>query len=667
VIGLTRPGSVPDLLVLGQENWDEMERRNQLLLRALADRNPDLRVLFVEIALRPRQLRRWRVPRPVQVTSNIWVVSVIRPLPDRFGKRLSDRAQAAQTRHAAQRVGLEQPWIWTQDPRSADLLDALDHVGLIFDMTDDWVAFEGDSTTRAEYAARTQRLLRNADLVFACSEALVDGGRELGTEPVLLPNAVAHPLGVPDPPAVLAGMRKPRVGYAGTLHSSRLDVDLLIAVAGLRPDWSFPLIGPNLLEPADAERLLAQPNIHHLGACAHSEVPHYLAGLELALIPHLVTTFTRSLNPLKAYEYLSAGLPVLATRAGVPQELSQEIEIVDGADDLVARAEELIAADSPERRAKRQALVACDTWEQRAADIEHHLGVRATAPQAGLVTVVVVSFNTRELLGRCLEALRNDGYPSLQTIVVDNASSDGSPEMVSERFPEVELLRLEENIGFGAANNVAFAHAKGEFVLLVNSDAFLAPGAVTEMLDVAARHEDVGVTGPRLLNPDGSLQRSAWPFPNAWRMLVEAVGLHRLLRQMGWFEDLGTWNHEQERSVDFLVGACLLIRRDALNQIGGFDETFWMYGEEADLQYRLHARGLRTMLAPRAVVTHIGSASAPGQTLRMQRFYSGQFRFLRKHGAAGSVATARLALLIGSLLRGRRASARAAVTGVSRP
>jgi N-acetylglucosaminyl-diphospho-decaprenol L-rhamnosyltransferase len=275
----------------------------------------------------------------------------------------------------------------------------------------------------------------------------------------------------------------------------------------------------------------------------------------------------------------------------------------------------------------------------------------ATRPD---VSVVIVSFNTRELLARALDAVFAQSGPSFEVVVVDNGSSDGSVEHVRLRFPDVAVLPLGENRGFAAANNVAFARCRGEYVLLLNSDAFLHEGALAALVATARRRPRAAAVGARLLNPDGTLQRSAWPFPRAGRLLLEAVGLHRPLARIGAVEDLRLWAHDRERAVDFLIGACLLVRGDALADVGGFDEDFWLYGEEADLCRRLAARGWEVVLAPDAVATHVGGASsATASASRLRHFYRGQKRFLRKHGRPGAWPLARAALVVGSVLRRR--------------
>jgi len=657
-----RRGHLPDFLILGQEQWDQVERRNQLLIRALAARNPTTRFVFAERALRPRQIREWRRPRPVQVAPNIWTVQLVRPVSDRLSPRLSDKAEAHQAARVARLVGLDRPYLWSQDPHAADLLKLLPVEGLVYDLTDDWAAFESDPKRRDRVQAEIDRLARAAGVVFACSRRLCEAGVRSGAQPVYLPNAIDGPVVAGPVPAELAQLPRPRLGYAGTLHSSRLDVDLLTEAAALRPQWSFIFLGPDLLEPDARTRLFAAPNVHHLGIRPHSDVARYVSGFDVALVPNRVTAFTESLDPLKTYEYLAAGVPVVATPAGVATELSEHVHVVSTPAGLVARAEQLIAEDSDDLAAARRALVSGETWDARAAIVERSLGVnRVQVARAG-VSVVIVSFNTRQLLQRCLRALEKQGRRDVQTIVADNGSTDGSQAMVATEFPDVELVELGQNVGFARANNRAFERCRGEFILLLNSDAFLHEGALDGLVDAARRYPEAAVVGPRLLNPDGTLQRSAWPFPDPARLLIEAVGLHRLLRKTPFYEDLGIWDHGEERAVDFLSGACLLLRATALEEVAGFDDHFYMYGEETDLQRRLLGRGWSVIIAPGATVTHVGGASAIDGTIRLNQFYGAQMRFLRKHRGVWAVTAARAALLVGSLLRRRWMAARLALT-----
>jgi GT2 family glycosyltransferase/glycosyltransferase involved in cell wall biosynthesis len=652
---------LPDWIVVAQEEWDVIERRNQLVIRALANRDPRARFLFVERPLRLRQICRWRRPRPRQVARNVWSLRPIRVVPDGVSARLSDRVEAAQIRHAARCIGLESPFLWTQDPRAATLVDLLPVGSTIYDLTDDWAAFEVDPERRQHVQERIESLGHRAAMIFACSRTLEQGARRWSDRVRFLPNAVDPPADERATPADLARIARPRLGYAGTLHSSRLDVTLLSRAAELRPAWSFVLLGPDLLKPADRSRLFALPNVHYIGARPHSEVRAYLEGLDICLLIHRVTEFTRSLDPLKVYEYLAAGRPIISTPVGNAPELAPFILSAATAEQLVERAEETLDVDDPAVAAKRRARVAGETWDARAKEIERALNVDLRRERTDEVSVVIVSFNTRGLLARCLNALDSQDDVTRQVIVVDNGSIDGSVELVRDTFPHVELIELDENVGFARANNLAFARCRGRHVLLLNSDAFLSQGALSALLACSRRHPSAGAIGPRLSNPDGTLQRSAWPFPSGARLLLEAFGLHRPLRRVGLLEDFGIWRHDCERAVDFLVGACLLVRWDALSEVGGFDEDFWLYGEEADLQRRMATRGWEVIFTPDAGVTHVGSASSAQSSTRLRQFYSGQRRFLQKHGGRSSWLVARVALLTGSLLRGRIRAAQLAI------
>ena len=644
---------MPDWLVIGQENWDEVERRNQLLMVALATRHPRSRFLFAELPLRSRQVRDWRMPRLTRVAPNIWTVRPIRPLPGGALQGVSDHIECAQLRRAVRALGMEAPMLWTQDPRTATLIDLLPADGLVYDLTDDWAAFENDPARRSRVQANIEMLGGRAELVLACSQPLERAAHAWSNRVDLLPNAVDPPTVAGDIPVDLADLPRPRLGYVGTMHASRLDVELLAQAAEQQPSWSFVLLGPDELGAEDRDRLLGLPNVHFLGVRPHADVRGYLEGLDVCLLPHRVTEFTRSLDPLKLYEYLAAGRPVVATPVDNSPHLREHIAVVATSEELVDAAAYVIAQETPARASARRDAVAGETWDARARVIEAKLRIAPATTRERGASAVIVSHNTRDLLQRCLTDLQAQDAVLQQTIVVDNDSTDGSIELMHDEFPGVEVIEFGQNFGFGRANNAAFARCRCEYILLLNSDAFLAPGALAQLVAAVERHPQAGAVAPRLHNPDGSLQRSAWPFPTAWRLALEAVGLHIPLRRMGVLEDLGTWAHDNERAVDFLSGACLLLRADALAEVGGFDEAFWLYAEEADLQQRLAARGWEAVLVPGAHATHVGGGSSRAADVRLQHFYAGQRRFLKKHGTIFSWPLARLALVVGSALRGR--------------
>lgn len=253
------------------------------------------------------------------------------------------------------------------------------------------------------------------------------------------------------------------------------------------------------------------------------------------------------------------------------------------------------------------------------------------------VAVIIVNWNTRELLAECLASVAEttEGL-DLETVVVDNGSSDGSPDMVRERFPRVRLIANCDNLGFAAANNQAIASTATPYVLMLNSDARLRPGAVRCLLERLVSAPRAGLVGAQLRDPDGAFQLSHVRFPSLGQEALVLSGVGRLLYGP-WYPSFGPDRDERARVVDWVGGACMLARRDALNDVGGFDEGYVLYGEEMDLCYALRRAAWQVWYEPAALVIHHGGAStARLAEAREARLYRGRVRFFRKHYGAGA-------------------------------
>ncbi len=275
-----------------------------------------------------------------------------------------------------------------------------------------------------------------------------------------------------------------------------------------------------------------------------------------------------------------------------------------------------------------------------------------------LLSVVIVSFNTRDTTLKCLRELQSDLAQlsdEAEVFVVDNASHDGSPKAIRAEFPGVHLLESGTNEGFGPANNRAFDMARGEFFLLLNSDAFVHSGAIGTLVDFLRdpQNERVGGVGPRLLNKDGTLQASCWKFPSPARAWLEALGVARVFSAHPKLGDYYRWSHDTRREVDFVIGACLLVRREVWEEVGGFDPEFFLYAEETDWQKRMLSHGWKIAFCPDALVTHLGGASGAADANKTSNlFWQGQERFISKHFGARGWLLFRGALFVGSLARG---------------
>jgi len=266
------------------------------------------------------------------------------------------------------------------------------------------------------------------------------------------------------------------------------------------------------------------------------------------------------------------------------------------------------------------------------------------------LSVVIVNWNVGEILRRCLSSLLRPRSFSqvLEVIVVDNASIDGSPEMVRSQFPEVRLIANESNDGFSRANNQGWAASGGRYVLFLNPDTEVLGDALNVMVRHLDAHESVAVIGPQLLYPGGEVQSSRRRFPSLVTALFESTLLDRWWPSNPWAQRyrMADIPDDVEQQVDWVVGACLLTRRTVLEDTGGFDEGFFMYSEEMDLCRRVRAAGGEVVFLPRAkVLHHEGKSSEQAVAARYIHFESSKVLYFRRHHSRLGAELLRLFLL----------------------
>lgn len=251
------------------------------------------------------------------------------------------------------------------------------------------------------------------------------------------------------------------------------------------------------------------------------------------------------------------------------------------------------------------------------------------------VTVIMVSYNTRELTLRAIETLLGcAGDVAMRVIVWDNCSQDGSADAIARRFPEVELLRSEENVGFAQANNLVAERADTEWLLLLNPDTETQDRAVERLLAFARQHPQAGITGGRTVYPDGSLNPSSCLNKmTLWSLFCSATGLTYAFNNTTLFnpEGIGGWRRDSVRQVDIVVGCLLLVRRDLWHELGGFRTRYFMYGEDADLCLRAGALGYRPMITPEAQIMHLAGASSPKRQDKLVRLMRAKATLIRDH------------------------------------
>jgi GT2 family glycosyltransferase len=250
------------------------------------------------------------------------------------------------------------------------------------------------------------------------------------------------------------------------------------------------------------------------------------------------------------------------------------------------------------------------------------------------VSIIIVAWNSRDLLGPCLNAIRAmQPARTHEVILVDNNSGDGTAAFLVDRYPEVALIANVENAGFARANNQGIKTARGRTVLLLNPDTEVRPDAIPVLLDYLASHPEVGACGPKLIYPDGRLQPNGRRFPTLASQLLVATGLRQLNPSA--YDLRYQWQRtdfDREADVDEVSGACLMVRRDAVEEVGGMDEELFMYYEEVDWCYRMKRAGWKVAYVPRAVVVHHIAQSVNKAGFRPYRaFHTSQYRYFRKH------------------------------------
>ncbi len=376
-----------DIVCVGFADWDTDLWTNQHHLMArLAREN---RVLFVEsLGLRQPQLAGRDIARilrrlrrgmaPPRARDGLHVLSpLVVPLHrSRLVRALNARLLPALVRRAARRLGLRAPILWAYVPQAEVLIDALRPSLIVYHCVDD-IAAHGRIDT-ASFRAAEERFAARADLVLASAPALAERMRRFSANVLDAPNVADTELFaqalIPSPPAPLdaqmAALPAPRIVFTGAIVAVKLDLELLVELARLRPSWSFALVGPiGPGEPhADVSALSAEPNIHLLGPRAYEELPNVLRAADAGLIPYARNALTDSIFPMKVYEYLAAGLAVIAT----PLPALAGVEGVQCAADpqgIARLLDEALAQDGPERRAARSRAASAHSWDRRLEEI----------------------------------------------------------------------------------------------------------------------------------------------------------------------------------------------------------------------------------------------------------------------------------------------------------
>ena len=474
---------------------------------------------------------------------------------------------------------------------------------LVYDCMDHHAGFEDNDP---EMLDEERHLIADADLVLTSSLGLsqIIGQQR---ETVLIRNAcdVEH---FSQPGGEVRRLsERPVVGYFGAI-SHWYDIELLVKAADAYPDWQFILIGSTY--GCDVTEAQTRPNVTFLNEMPYALLPRYLYGFDICIIPFLINDLTLNTNPVKLYEYLVAGKPVVAT--AMPEVMAVEAGLAHVGHDhdaFIAKLAVAMAESGDQTLAQfRRDWASQQSWGHRIRQFEAE--IQAFYPR---VSVIVLTYNNLTLTKACLASLEaHSHYPNLELIIVDNASTDGSPDWLAaygQANPTVKVILNERNLGFSAGNNVGLAQATGDYLVLLNNDTQVTDGWVFDLLRPLRRDPSVGLVGP-VTNNIGNESKIDLVYADAAEMHQRARAYTR-------------WRRTETLELRTVAFFCVMFSRTVFNQVGFLDEAFGVgMFEDDDYCNRVRAAGYRILCVDAVFIHHELSASLSQLGLeRRQRLF----------------------------------------------
>ena len=459
-----------------------------------------------------------------------------------------------------------------------------------YDCMDEWQDFPNIGQPLLD---QEQVLVKQADLVTVTASVLYDKWASTSRRCQLVRNGVDFDFFARccTPNTLLEELQGPIIGFYGAL-AEWVDFELVAAIARQRPEWNLVLIGDVFVRDlAGLDRL---PNVHLLGRKPYAQMPQYLYHFDVCIIPFRLYNLTHAVDPVKFYEFISAGKPVVAVPLLEMQIYEPYLYFADGPSAFVTQIERALGETDLQRWNQRLALARENDWRQRFEDTRD-----ALVELFPKVSVIIVTYNNVQLTRGCIDSLlRNCAYPNLQLIIVDNASQDSTRNYLrylARSEPNVSIVLNEQNLGFAAANNQGLRLAQGHYLVLLNNDTVVPKGWLAPLL----RHLDdpeVGLVGPTT-NAVGNEARVSIDYQD--------------LDDMEDFSDRRTTQYRGRCfDIPMLAMFCVAMRREVLDQVGWLDEAFGIgMFEDDDYSRRVQAAGLRTVCAEDSYIHHYGQAS----------------------------------------------------------
>ena len=581
-----------DVIVLAIIDFDFRFQRPQQIAAQLAREGH--RVLWVTATKTIPQ----DSPAPYQIgklRENIWEIRLRAPAMDLYLKEFAPGAVAcfAEGLRAVYRdFAVSESAILVQLPfwRRLALQLREEHGGvMLYDCMDDWDTFENlGEFNRSE----ERKLAGECDVLAVTAERLRRKFDTPPLAPVLARNGADFDFFSSAQP--LEGLRRdgePVIGYFGAI-ADWIDLDLLYEVARSRPQYSFVLAGQ--VFDRDIRALEALPNVRFLGSRPYEQMPSLLAAFDVCIIPFKLNQVTHATDPVKLYEYLSQGKPVVATAMQELHSVAGLCWLAEGAVEFAQKLDEAVADVDPQRRQARIDFARKNTWASRVAALDS--AIRGKFPK---ISVLVVTYNCAEYIGPALRALFRNEYPNLEVILVDNHSIDDTvliARRLASSHPQTRIETLASNRGFAGANNVAAGLATGDYLVFLNADTLVTPGWLGRLLRHLQRDPSIGLICP-VTNFAGNEVKITVDYRNQQEMERFALSIARARR--GELHD-----------VAVVPLYCALMRNSVFKELGGLDERYEIgMFEDDDLSLKVKERGLRVVVAEDCFVHHFGQAS----------------------------------------------------------